>query len=126
MWSVNEWFKVTKDPWILGMVQGVSIDFEGFPLQTTLPFPISFSDEEKGWIDGEVQKLLHKGVIEETSHEDGEFISNIFLRPKPNGDHRLILDLSRMNKDVKYKHFKMTSLQTALDLVTQKLLDGQC
>ena len=63
---------------------------------------------------GELEGLLVKGVITEVEHEEGEFISNVFLRPKPNGQFRLVLDLTRLNKKVEYEHFKMTSLFTAM------------
>ena len=51
-------------------------------------------------------------------HVAGEFISNVFLTPKPDGQVRLILDLTLFNNFVEYKHFKMFSLETAHDLVT--------
>lgn len=54
----------------------------------------------------------------EAQHAEGEFISNIFVRPKPNGDSRIILDLTKLNDFVQYEHFKMFSLNTAIDLVT--------
>ena len=48
----------------------------------------------------------------------GLFISNIFPHPKPNGEVKLILDLTLFNDFVEYKHFKMFSLNTARDLIT--------
>lgn len=53
------------------------------------------------------------------SEEQGQYISNIFLRPKPNNRVRMILDLNFFNDEfITYQHFKMHSLQTAIDLVT--------
>lgn len=49
--------------------------------------------------------------------ENGEYISNIFARPKPEGSVKIILDPSKLNDDVEKCHLKMTSLQTALDMV---------
>jgi hypothetical protein len=48
----------------------------------------------------------------------GQYISNIFVRPKLDGKVRIILDVTLLNKFVEYKHFKMFSLSTAIDLVT--------
>ena len=48
---------------------------------------------------------------------EGQWVSNIFLRPKPNGEHRLILDLTKLNRLIPYTHFKMCSLHTALDML---------
>jgi hypothetical protein len=114
---VNQWLKITRDPWIIAMVQGVSIPLDFLPCQDWVPFPYRLSVSERPIMDREVQKLLDKGVVEEVEHEEGEFISSVFLRPKPNGSHRLILDLTRMNENVEYQHFKMTSLQTAIDML---------
>lgn len=66
-----------------------------------------------------IEGLLTKEVLEYCSDEQGQVISNVFLRPKPNNKHRLILDLNTFNTQcVEYQHFKMHSLKTALDLVT--------
>lgn len=73
--------------------------------------------EESIAVDAVIQKLIDKGVVRQTTHCSGEFISNVFLRPKPSGEFRLILDLTRLNKHVEYQHFKMFSLKTACDLV---------
>ena len=73
--------------------------------------------EEMLILDREVDKLWQKGVIRHAVHTPGEFLSNIFLRPKPNGDFRLILDLTKFNEFVEYQHFKMFSLATARDLL---------
>ena len=48
--------------------------------------------------------------------------SHIFLRPKPNGEFRMILDLTELKKIVRYEHFKMFNLKTALDVTISPLL----
>ena len=58
-------------------------------------------------------------MVTPVNDTEGEFISNVFLRPKPNGEFRMILDLTLLNLDVEYKHFKMFSLTTAKDLVVK-------
>ena len=50
-------------------------------------------------------------------HEQGEFISPIFLRDKNDGSHRLILNLKGLNKYLEYKHFKMQTFQSVLSLI---------
>ena len=75
------------------------------------------STENKNCTNKVVAEHLSKGIIEKCSPCRGQFLSNIFLRPKPNGKHRLILDLSDLNDSVVYRHFNMESLQTAIDLV---------
>ena len=74
---------------------------------------------EANAVDTEITKLLAKEVIINSHHEDGEFISNIFLRLKPNGTYRLILNLKHLNEFVEYHHFKIDSIHTAVQLMKQ-------
>ena len=113
--AVVEWENLTRDRWVLSMVQGVSIPLQWRVLQERVPYPYKLQVWEKQVLTSELVKLERKGVIESVTPEEGQFISNVFLRPKANGDFRLILDLTEFNKAVEYEHFKMTSLQTALD-----------
>ena len=54
-----------------------------------------------------MQNLLKKGVIVESTHEPNEYISPIFLRPKKDGSHRLILNLKTQKiKEACQKHLQ--------------------
>lgn len=64
-----------------------------------------------------MEKYLQKGIIEQSEHEYGEVLSHIFIRPKPDGSHRLILNLSKLNDHVEKVSFKMETLKTALYLI---------
>lgn len=117
------WEKITDDTVILQAVQGymIEFDFDNFPPAYSpgkLPYPYKRNSEESVKIDSEIRSLEHKHVIEKCSHEHGEFISRIFTRPKKNGSVRLILDLSDLNKSVKYQHFKMDNIHTAMTLLS--------
>ena len=83
------------------------------------PKEINFTRQKQEVIDVEIDKLLIKGVISETTHCHGEYISTIFVRPKKDGGHRLILNLKSLNEHVEYHHFKMDTLQLATRLMTQ-------
>ena len=114
-----QWQKVTSDQFILTCVTGYEIEFdEHMPINycksKTIYTPLSKTEEKL--LEVELNKLLGKQVLEETSHIEGEFISPVFLRPKPNGSFRMILNLKDLNQSVKYYHFKMDSLQAALRL----------
>ena len=45
------------------------------------------------------------------------FISNIFIHPKKDDTHRMILNLKPLNEFVDYHHFKMNTFRTALKLI---------
>jgi hypothetical protein len=72
---------------------------------------------EEQLIDVEIRRLLTKNIIIETTHFPGEYISTIFLRPKKDGGHRLILNLK--NLKVRKHDFKMQTFTSALTLVTK-------
>ena len=43
---------------------------------------LAYTDKEVETISAEIKKLDLKGVLLKSSHEEGEFLSTIFLRPK--------------------------------------------
>jgi len=115
----HEWEKITSDKTILSYVQGCKIEFDTEPLQTAQPRAIPFSVKETQVLDSEIEKLLDKGVIHCSNDEQGQFISNIFVRPKKNGSYRLILNLKLLNEEVDYHHFKMDTIYTCVLLMTK-------
>ena len=66
----------------------------------------------------EIKNLLRKGVIKESQHEEGEYISPIFLTPKSDGSFRMILNLKKLNDHMPHIHFKMETIKSVLNLVT--------
>ena len=115
--NVYAWKSVTNDPWVLDVVKGLRIPFVYLPCPWKEPFPYRLSAVEKDAASLEIQKLLELNVLEMALDEPGQFISNIFLRPKQDSTYRMILDLTEVNKSVEYLHFKMHSLQTAVGLM---------
>lgn len=112
------WRKVTQDPWVLNAVQGVEIPFTSTPYQTIEPREYKMAHAQKQLMDQELKLLRDKGVIQVSAEEEGQFISNIFSRPKPNNRIRIIFDLNELNDFVEYQKFKMTSLKTAYSLLS--------
>ena len=60
---------------------------------------------------------MRKSVIKKATHEEGEIISPTFLRNKPDGTFRLILNLKEANKHIDSIHFKMETINLILKLV---------
>ena len=114
----NQWQALTSDPEILQMILGQPIEFTRAPYQRVAPKEKKILDlDEQHVIDTEIDKLLAKGVITPSSHEEGEYISPIFTRAKKDGSFRVILNLKCLNTHVQYHHFKMDSLNTVLQMV---------
>ena len=83
---VPAWKDITDDPEVSDRVEHCHLEFiDGAPpAQETDYKIIQFNDAESAIIDSETVKFLNKGVIVESTHSQGEFISSIFLRLKSN------------------------------------------
>lgn len=113
-----EWRKITSDPFILNMVSGADIPLDELPDHQD-----GVSNQVHGncyeFVNAEIEKLLHLGVLVKSEHEYGEIISPIFLVPKDDDTYRMILNLKKFNESVHYTHFKMENLNSALDLMNK-------
>lgn len=114
------WKKFTTDPWILQTVSGYCIEFISEPFQINIPGEIKFSQEQKGCVDFEIQELLNKGAIEYSNWEEKQYVSNIFIVPKPNGRYRPIINLKYLNNFVYYEHFKQETFKIVLELIQEQ------
>ena len=115
---IDEWRKITSDPEILDVVSGYTIELmEGPPPHINQSnYELTSFDEKI--VDLEISKLVAKKVIVPSCHERGEVISPIFVCPKKDGSHRMILNLKRLNTYVEYHHFKMDTLWSVIKLIT--------
>ena len=64
-----------------------------------------------------MQTLLGKGVIKVVSHETGEILSDIFLRPKRSEEMRPIINLRHLNEFIEHHHFETENLNSFLRLI---------
>ena len=115
----SEWQNITADPDILQTVRGYLIEFTSLPKQRKTPKEISFTVAQQSIIQNEIDTLLHKGVIAKCDREPGDFVSKIFVRQKKDGSLRMILNLTQLNAHIAYHHFKMESLNTAIQMMTE-------
>ena len=115
---ICHWEAVTSDPFILNAIQHYNIECEETPpLQACPPRNIVFSNSDKNVINDEITKLLKKGVIEHAHYTEDSHVSTVFIRPKKDGAHRMILNLKSLNTFVAYHHFKMDTFLTAIKLI---------
>ncbi len=114
---LHAWQELTSDPEILETVSGQFIEFEIQPIQTSMPVQCQLSNIDSQIVDTELQALLSKGVIIPSQHEPGEFVSPVFIRCKKDGSHRMILNFKSLNRFVKYHHFKMDTIWSAVRMV---------
>lgn len=70
-------------------------------------------------VEAEIATLLAKGAVETCSPCKSQFLSSVFLRTKPDGSFRFILNLKKLNKFIDAPHFKMENLKTALGLLSR-------
>lgn len=75
--------------------------------------------EKAQLIQDKINSLLQKKAILPVQHHPKEFISTIFLVPKKSGGMRPIINLKPLNRFVDTIHFKMETLQTALNLIQE-------
>lgn len=66
-----------------------------------------------------INKLIDLGAITVCENSSDQYISKIFLAPKPNGGKRFILNLKSLNKFILSSHFKMEDYRTASKLIPQ-------
>ena len=107
------------DKEILGSVSGLSLEYSGNKLpHKHKGMEMRFSSKEESFLADEIKNLQQKGVIKKSQHEEGEFISPIFLVSKSEGSFRMILNLKRLNENMPNIHFKMGTIKSILTLVT--------
>ena len=64
----------------------------------------------------EIKNVLDRGVIKESQHEEGEYISPILLTPKSDGSFRMILNFKKLYDHMLYIRIQRVSYQlTGLD-----------
>ena len=111
------WKRFASDAFVLRTVsEGYAIEFTGRPPLRDSPRFQSLprSLEQRQALEAEIDNLLAKGAIKEVSGRslrDPSFYSHLFMRPKPSGAWRPILNLRDLNRNILPKKFRMDTLQ---------------
>ena len=83
-----------------------------------VPQAIRFSKIEEQLVDLEVASMLRKGAMRIVIPKENQLLSNIFIRPKKDGEFRPIINLKRLNQFVPYQHFKMEGLRAVKNILS--------
>lgn len=116
---MNVWGVVTQDPNIQSWLQGYTLPFSQRVVQVQAPLEPQWTVSEKKAISEEITHLLNIGAVSECRPEKGQFISSVFLAPKSDGSHRLVLNLKKLNDFIETCHFKMEDRKLASCLITK-------
>lgn len=104
---------------MLSCIKGYEIPFSCPVNQPSPPVVKKYTDIEKDNFYEAIDNLLSIGAISNCHPIEGQFLSSVFLVPKPNGKFRFVLNLKNLNKFIKTDHFKMEDLRTVLKLITK-------
>lgn len=114
----DRWRLLTSDRKVLSSVRGVILPFVKKPFQCVAPTEPRWSPSEHSKISSAIRQLLCIGAISEVQACKGQFLSKIFLIPKPDGKSRFIINLKQLNLFIKTDHFKMEDYRVASSLIT--------
>ena len=90
--------KLTKDQNILQIVKRYRIPFLCRPKQKREPKERIFPVQEKETISLEVENLLKKGAVEQVRPQKDQFLSDVFIVKKKDGDSKSVNNLKELNQ----------------------------
>ncbi|OXA40675.1 putative enzymatic polyprotein [Folsomia candida] len=105
---------------VLSIIKGHKLSFKTIPRPTFLSNKEVSIQEGKN-IDTSICELMQLGAIERCNSDSDQFVSPIFLVPKPDGSKRFIINLKRLNEYLQYSKFKMEDLRSAI-----RLMENDC
>ena len=106
------WIATSHDAWVREVISvGLSFQWRTRPTLTKVPWHFQPpSDKDKlQRLRKEIQDLLAKRAIVETSGDQPAWYSLVFLVPKKNGTWRPVFDLSQLNRHLVIPKFRMES-----------------
>ena len=112
---IHVWKELTSDENFLDIVENCHIELENndFMFEKSCSYQCNFNPKETSIMQKEIQILLDIRV-QIVENDEEQFLSPIFLRTKPNGEYRMILNLEKINGFVPYHHFKMDTFEIVL------------
>ncbi len=113
-----EWVKIGAPNAILKIIEGYTLPFIRSPRSSNPPRQI-FSCTEQKDMQASINELIEKGAIKKVTCTRNQFLSSIFLVPKPDGSKRFIFNLKKLNQFLNVPKFKMEGIHTVKSLMTK-------
>ena len=110
---LENWARLTQDPWVLSTVRGYQIPLEHWPEKHWST--ITVREEQQSVL--QVAKLREKETVFPVQQTEAHIISPVFVVPKSGGGWRLITDLRYLNSVP--PHFKMEGLFMLPSVISQ-------
>uniref|UniRef100_A0A0K8SFG0 Reverse transcriptase domain-containing protein n=1 Tax=Lygus hesperus TaxID=30085 RepID=A0A0K8SFG0_LYGHE len=114
---VDAWASITENKNILQWIRGFHIPFS---IRPSVPFVAGHTAKRSQGLDAHISELLSMGAISKVQASGDQFVSPIFLVPKPGGKSRFILNLKVLNNYVTAPHFKMDDHRTLMRILPSK------
>lgn len=115
----SNWEKITSNKHVLEWIKAYKLPFDKNPSQKHAPKQTRLSRLERKHYADSVEGLLKIGAIKQVRKCKGQFISTYFLRQKPDGSYRFILNLKSLNKFITAPHFKLEDIRTAKNIISK-------
>ena len=114
---IDNWDKISSDPWVREAVCGHKQELRATPRQLRRPRLGEMDTTKAQILTKEVDDLVAKGAITECVDDGGGFVSPLFLVPKSDGSWRPVINLRDLNLYVAASHFKMESVRTVKTII---------
>ncbi|XP_069600694.1 uncharacterized protein [Ranitomeya imitator] len=115
------WQEIGVDQWTLRLVkEGMKIEFTSYPQKRMKTTTLSTPKLQSTLITGIEDLLINKVIstVPKDERNKGHY-SSLFLIRKPNGTHRMIINLKPLNQYVTYRRFRMESVRSTVPLIGQ-------
>lgn len=114
----QEWVKIGAPNAILKIIEGYTLPFKRSPRSHNIIRQV-FSPNEHKAMQQAINELIEKGAIKRVTKTCNQFLSPIFLVPKPDGSKRFIFNLKKLNTFLNVPKFKMEGIHTVKSLMTK-------
>ena len=112
----QKWRELLPDSRVYHSIRaGVRWKFLSHPPLSYTPMWFHSNPDQLPHLKRAAQELVDKGAVDilpVEQHTTPGFYSLLFLRPKPSGEFRPIIDLSRLNTHILFPKFKMETVQS--------------